>query len=191
VSDVDIEYVRRQVEQRFYAEALYFGALALPRAASPELHLYLGLAACGSIGSAADAQRALHGAPLPASGARPMVGNATLLVYEGFFHLLEAARRGLRAPDALAAVAAEILDDLQWYLLEDWKGLPGGKRRRSLKAAAYGATVLVHRMLPGAPALREPGDAQWAQELVDEELRATGGDAEFFRVLARPSSGAG
>jgi hypothetical protein len=185
VSDNDEEYVRRQVQGRYLAEALYFGVIALCRSTSPQLHLYLGLAACGSIGPLADTQRVLHGAPVAANRG-PMVGNATRLVYEGFHHLLEAGRLGARLPGSLIPVASEILDDLQWYLLEDWKGLPGGGRRLSQKAVAYGAAVLLHRLLPEAPPLREPADAQWAQDLVDEELGATGGDAAFFGVLPRP-----
>jgi hypothetical protein len=176
------EYVRRQVEGRFYAEALYFGALELARSSSPELHLYLGLACAGASGGVADVQRLLHGDPNgPKGDGRPVVGNATRLVYEAFYHLLEAARQGVGLPATLGPLAAEILDDLQWYLLEDLKGVMTG-RKHTARDVGCGAAVLLHRLLKGAPPLRE--DVAWSgEELVNQELNASGGDAAFYPIL--------
>ena len=176
-----VDYVHRQVQQRFFAEALYFGALALPHARSAELHLHLGLACCGSIGGVADAQRILHGTPDVAVGGRPLVGNATRLVYEGFYHLLEAARGGARVPEDLAGIGADILVDLEWYQREDLKGFSLAGRKHTLRSAAAGAAVLLRRLLPNATPPSDEGRTRWAEELVDEELRQASGDAEFYR----------
>jgi hypothetical protein len=197
-----VAYVRRQVAGRFYAEALYFGALELAGGAAPsaELHLCLGLAACGAIGGCADVQRMLHGASDgdgaggdSATGgppARPMAGSRSMLVYEGFFHLLEAARAGLHVPDELGAVGAAVLDDLGWYLRDDFKGVALSGRRYTARDVVCGAASLLRRLLRTAPALRDDlaGWLERGDELVGAELAREGGDAAFYgaHATARP-----
>jgi hypothetical protein len=181
------QYVRRQVEARFYGEALYFGALELAVAPSAELHLYLGLAACGAIGGSADVQRMLHGAPEVGPRSRPMAGSRSLLVYEGFFHLIEAAREGLRIPDDLAPIGVAILDDLEWYLREDFKSVILSGRRYTARDVVCGSAAVLRRLLREPPALRDElrSGLSRGDELVDAELGQSGGDAAFYQQSTR------
>lgn len=179
------DYVRRQVEARFYGEALYFGALELARAPTAELHFCLGLATCGAIGASADVQRILRGEPPVHAGAPPMAGNRSLLVYEGFFHLIESARRGLCVPDALIPVGLAVLADLESFLREDFKGFVVTGRKYSLREATCGAAAVLRRLLREAP---PPSDeirtkVSQGEEVVDAELGQRGGDASFYDVV--------
>lgn len=182
------QYVRRQVEARFYGEALYFGALELALAPTAELHLYLGLAACGAIGGPADVQRILRGEPEVYTGAALMAGSSSLLVYEGFFHLLEAARQGFRIPDVLAPVGVAVLADLESFLREDFKGFPLHGRKYSLRDVTSGAVVILRRLLPEAPPLSNELRVKVGrgEEVVDDELARRGGDAAFYDVVRVP-----
>lgn len=182
-------YVRRQVEAAFFAEALYFGAVELAVAPSAELHLYLGIAACGAIGSCADVQRELNGEPSISGGGRPMAGSRSLLLYEGLFHLIEAARAGLRVPDALAPVAHAVLADVEWYLRDDFKTFALTGRKYTAAEAVYGAAAALRRLLrdPSPPSGEVAFRVRGGDELVDTELGLRGGDAAFYDVLARPA----
>jgi hypothetical protein len=115
-----------------------------------------------------------------------MIGSATRLVHEGFFHLLEAYRGGTRLPTGLAGVGAEILADLEWYAKEDFKGYATSNRKYSHKAAACGAMVLLRRMLPDAPPPRDPVCATWGEEIIAEVLQQGTRDAAFYGALPQP-----
>jgi len=182
------QYVQRLVEERRFTEALYFGALMLARQRSPELHLLLGLACHAAIRPLADLQRMLRSyqpSDDPAASTL-MIGANTLLVYEGFYHLIEALRqdRKIQIPESTRHVADEILLDLQWYMKQESHGFASNKRD-SLKMTAVAGAVLLHRLTghAGAPSFLLKTEVECADQMIEEELNGTGGDAVFYRSV--------
>jgi hypothetical protein len=134
----------------------------------------------------------MHGDPAaPIGASRPMAGTGSQLVYEGLYHLLEAARQGLRVPHALAPVGVAIVDDLRWYLREDFKSYVSSGSKLTLREAASGATALLRRLLPNPPPVPEDlaFELRRGEEIVDQELSASGGDAAFYHVKDVPPTG--
>jgi hypothetical protein len=88
-------------------------------------------------------------------------------------------------PDVLASVGAAILADLESFLREDFKGFPLHDRKYSLRDVASGAVVILRRLLPEAPPVRDEVRVKVSrgEEVVDDELSRRGGDAAFYDVV--------
>lgn len=179
-------HVRRLVAARLFPDALYFGALCLTHETSAELHMLLGVACCGCCLPIAEAQRMLNNVPVASAGRGLLVGNATLLVHEGFQHLAEALRRepDLEVSADFAPVVRQVGDDLSWYLREDFKGFRIG-RQHTLRDAAMGAAALLGRLLRSPPALPDAWMRDVAETLADEEIRAPSLDASFYGIMRK------
>ncbi len=181
---MNVSYLQRLVESNRLVEALYFGALLRGAARTAEAHLLLGVACCGGVRPIAEMERAdaeaIPGAPpqLPVGGL--VVGRATLLVHEGFYHLIEALRRepGIVLAPPLREAARRALDDLKWYSKQEMHGFTSG-RKLSLREVAEGAIVLLHRVA-GEEASTSPRLLETTRSMIEAELASAGGDAAFF-----------
>ena len=187
---MDVAYLQRLVEDERFVETLYYGALLLRTDQSAEVHLYLGVACCGSVLRIGQMEKADFEAPPGTPPDFPTGGLAvprpTLLVYEGFFHFIEALRKqkGIMLPPSIRSVAREVLSTLYWYRRQEMHGYSSSLRAHSYAEVADGAIMLLHR-LAGVKERETVLPRDFARELIDEELARTGGDA-FFYLDRRP-----
>jgi hypothetical protein len=176
------------LSQRCFAEAAYFGAVQAMKKPSAQAHLFAGLGCCGCAEALAIAQRLLEGAPVPdeigAGGLR--ISPATRLIYEGFFHLLEALRLdpSIKVPGELRELADGVADDLAYVSRREMHMPPDKRKRYSLRQASVAAAVLIRRLTESSRELPRvmATTVEDATEIIDTELGRTGGDATFFTV---------
>ncbi len=187
---IDPEHISLLLSQRYFAEAAYFGTVSALQRPAALAHMLAGVACCGCAEPLAIAQKVLEGAPGPddagLGGLR--VSPATVLPYEGFFHLLHALRldRSIKAPVNLRELFDAVADDLAYASRRELHGSTDKPRRYSVRAASVAAAVLLRRLtgsdreLPGvaAPTL------EIATEIIDTELGRTDGDAAFFNTTS-------
>jgi hypothetical protein len=177
----EISYVRRMVEARYYPEALYFGMLILRREATPELHLYLGIACLASASPVAETQLMLEGDECVGVGGL-RVGLATLLPHEGFAHLLAAQRlsKEVTIERSLLPAVKDVLEGLTIYLRTELHGFTTAPYRVHRREAAKASLLLLSRWADlGNPTNFEPDEIKRLDKLIQRELAESAPDAEF------------
>jgi len=183
-----VELMVYLLSQRCFPEAAYFGAVQAMKKPSAQAHLFAGLGCCGCAEPLAIAQRLLEGAPAPdeidVGGLR--ISPATGLIYEGFFHLLEAVRldSSIKVPAELRDLGDGVADDLAYVSRREMHTPPDKRKSYTLRQASVAAAVLIRRLTESSREL--PGvmttTVEDATEIIDTELGRTGGDAIFFTV---------
>jgi hypothetical protein len=184
----DLDSIAYLLSRRCFAEAAYFGAMHALKQPSAQAHLFAGLGCGGCAEPLAVAQRSLEDAPVPREiGAGGLtVSPATNLIYEGFFHLIEALRLdpSIKVSAELREVADYVADDLAYVSRRELHTAPDKRRRYSLRLASVAAAVLIRRLtesdreLPGVLS----ATLEVAAEAIEAELGRRGGDAAFFTV---------
>lgn len=188
-------YIKKLVKQKQYVEALYFGALELSKSPNKELHLYLGLACCAVIQPVARVERymadpeAMKEKVIEPVGL--LVGRATHIIYEGFFHLLEATKEGddVHFDASLEDNIKEIIIDVEDYLHQDFHGCPT-KKSYQLKKVGVGALILLKEFVNDKSDMKRYAKRmkEKAMEMIEELKANGGGDADFY-ALERDKKG--
>jgi len=161
-------------------------AVSAIKAHSAVAHMLAGVACCGCAEPLAIGQRALEGASAPheENASEPRTCPATDLLYEGFFHLIEAVRldSSIEAPAALRDQFDAIADDLAYVSRRELHAPADRRKRYSLRIASVAAAVLLRRLTRTAkelPGVMEPLRDS-AVQIIEVELSRTGGDAMFY-----------
>lgn len=170
--------VETLLAQRFFVEAAYYAGVAAAATPSARAHMLAGAGCCGCAGPLASAQRLLDGDPEPVSddlGGGLRVSPQTELPYEGFLHLVAAARHepDLRAPSPLRDVLDSVADDLAYVSRREIHRPPDARRRYSHGLASVAAALLLRRLTGTERELPRvaPATVERAQQVVADELR--------------------
>jgi hypothetical protein len=106
------------------------------------------------------------------------------LIYEGFFHLIQAVRLGpsIQAPANLRDEFDAIADNLAYVSRREFNTAPSRRRRYPLRLASISAAVLLRRLTGSdreLPGVMSPL-VESATEIIKTEVGRTGGDAAFY-----------
>lgn len=187
--------IRHLIELERFVEVLYFGALELALNPTSELHLYLGLACCASIKPIAQIERELAPDKIDTSDrqeaylGRLTVGRSTTLVNEGLHHLLQATHLEpeIQFPSSFEPITLRILQDLQDYLGQEFRGFTISGLNYSLKTAGLATLVLLARLQGLAPdkaGVSSDIRIQIADELLSELSSSKIKLASFYKLIS-------
>lgn len=116
----------KNLEERRYAEVLYFDLIDLIEHPTAERHAAVGLACCAFIRGVANVQRSLKGTGADQHAPEVWLHGESSrwapLVGEGFYHLLRAHRLDptFRFPASLEPITTEVMSDLLWFRREEF-----------------------------------------------------------------------
>jgi len=184
-SIIDIE---RYLERSHFVEVLYFGTLALASCPTVELHAGLGVACCATIKSLAQTQRLMRGVAVTTPCLYGGPDRHTLLVNEGVQHLLRALRMDVhyRFPAALEPVIREVIDDLLWFVKEEFHDVTShqGRGYHPRQAALYARVLLAYlQRQDDTFAWKGMSGVENADNLLAELLSSSSETAAFSTVL--------
>ncbi len=182
----DFEYWDTLLAGRCFTEAAYFCTISARSNPSARAHMSAGLSCCGCAHALAIAQRILEDDPVPENERHVgsiHVSPQTELLYEGFFHLLEAVRLdpAIKAPAHLRDVFDSVADNLVFISRCNFHRPPDRRKRHSLRDASLAAAVLLRRLTDSKHKLKAPAPSlDYAEEIIEVELARSDGDAMFY-----------
>lgn len=165
--------IKQLVIGKRFLEALYFGTIELVTKPSPDLHLCLGIACCGSIKPIAQVERELRAEVSseqwgPSNG-ELIIGRDTTIVNEGLHHLIRAIslENSIYFPSEWDAIVEEVCHDLRYYILQEFHGYP--KRiGYSLRTAGLASIVLLCKLRQKEPSFLNESQKKVAGNLLEQ-----------------------